>query len=183
MVVQLVAIFALYHHFGRIYFSSREGRENQGPKVDSNLRSRDLRDIAGDPVVLPPRGMPAVLLFTDTRCPLCDKLRPQLRSFAEAHADIQTVVICSGDRAAVGDWASGIAAAVPVVSDPGHRVAAYYDVVSIPYCVAVDDTGTVRGAGLVNSRSGLEEAAELANPPGVGGASVSPIAGFREALR
>lgn len=48
-----------------------------------------------------------------------------------------------------------------VVPDPGHRISLHYDIVTMPFCVAVDTSGIVQIAGLINSRRGLEEALEV----------------------
>ncbi|MGH2442582.1 MAG: hypothetical protein ACRDFX_05410 [Chloroflexota bacterium] len=85
VAVQFLATFALYHHFGQMYLGSEKGRDAQGPKVESRFKPLDTWDIVGHPVVLPVPGAAAITLFTSTSCPLCDKLRPQLRSFADAH--------------------------------------------------------------------------------------------------
>lgn len=158
VVVELVAIFALYHHFGQMYLSSPVAREEQGPRVDARLKSMDARDLEGDPVVLPARGTGVLMLFTDTNCPLCERLRPQLGQFAHEHPDVELLLICSGENALVRDWARDVPKPVRVVADPTHRIGRYYDVTNLPFCVAVDHAGLVRVAGIVNTPRGLEEA-------------------------
>jgi peroxiredoxin len=160
--LQLVAIFALYHHFGELYFKTPEGREAQGPKVGISLSRKDMFSLAADRVTVPDLGASTVLVFASTKCPLCSRLRPDLAEFARESREVRTLVICSGDREAVEKWATELDGAVPVIPDPGHHLAMSYDVSILPYCVGIDDAGVVRSAGLINTQRGLREAAELA---------------------
>jgi hypothetical protein len=184
VVVQFVGIFALYHHFGQMYLGSPEGREAQGPRIEAKLKATDTRDLAGDPLVLPTPSKAAIMVFASTQCPLCDKLRPQIGQFADAHRGVETLIICSGERAAVLEWASGLPTTVRVIPDPAHRIARHYDVLNLPFCVGVDDTGLVRIAGVVNTRRGLEEAIELVEVASATGRQVGvPVLGISEVSR
>jgi hypothetical protein len=161
VLVQLIAIFALYHHFGQMYLSSPEGRVNQGPKVESKLKSLAVRSLEDQPLVLPAVQSDSLLVFASTDCPLCDRLRPDLIGFAKDHPTVQTIVICSGSRNEVREWAAYLSDEVRVVPDPAHRVAIHYDVRNLPFCVGTDEGGIVRIGGVVNTRRGLEEALEV----------------------
>jgi len=156
MVVQSVAIFALYHHFGQVYLQSREGRATQGPAVDTSLKRLDVQDVMGTPLSLPMIGRPLLMVFATTTCPLCDKLRPALGYVAESAGDVEVLVICGGEREVVRRWAQDLGARVRVVPDPGYRIAAHYTVGLTPFGVGTDRDGMVRAKGLVNDQERLE---------------------------
>lgn len=166
VVVQFFAILAMYHHFGEMYLGTPDGREAQGPKVDARLRPLATADLDGNHVLLPLHSNPALLLFTSTKCPLCEKLLPELNDFANAHGDTRLMVICAGDERSVREWSSGVTKPVHVIADRGQQISRQYDVGSIPFCVGIDETGTVRVAGLLNTRRGLEEAIEIVHMRG-----------------
>lgn len=160
VIVGTVAIFALYQHFGEMYLNSREGRESQGPEVNSMLRPAVARGVAGSTLHLPVRGKPAIMVFASTDCTLCGELRPDLKRFAEARPEIRTLLICAGDREGVARWADGLDEVAEVIPDPGYRTAARYGIGLTPFLVGVDATGTVRAKGIVNDLRGLEAVAE-----------------------
>ena len=159
VIVQSVALFSLFHHFGQMYITSREGRENHGPDLDQPLRKTEAKAIDFLPVPIPRPGVANLVLFSDTSCDICTELRPALRDFALRHGDVATVLVCGGDRDAVASWADGLGEVVDVVPDPRNRIAARYTVGLTPFLVAVDAKGVVRGKGLVNDQDGLELAA------------------------
>jgi len=159
VAVQFVASFALYHHFGQMYLNSREGRATQGPSVASNLKPLVVHDVGGTPLSLPLPKTSLLMMFVSTSCPLCDKLRPELGRFAESHTDLETLVICAGDRDAVRRWATGLTA-TRVVADPGYQIATHFEVGLVPFCIGVDYNGTVRTKGIVNDRAVLDMAAQ-----------------------
>lgn len=161
VIVQLIAIFALYHHFGETYLGTPEGRLRQGPTVESKLKSLTVKSLKNQHIILPAVQNDTLLVFTSTDCPLCDKLRPDLIDFAKGHPTVQTIVICSGSSDEVREWAINLSDEVRVVPDPAHRVAIHYDVRNLPFCVGTDQGGIVRIGGVVNTRRGLEEALEV----------------------
>lgn len=165
VVVEAIALFALYQHFGEMYLNSREGRARQGPDIDSKLKPAQAQDIAGSALNLGASGKPTLMVFTSTDCKLCGELRPDLKRFAEDHPEIRTLVICAGGRKEVAGWADGLAEVAELVPDPGYRLSARYGVGLTPFLVAADASGTVRANGIVNDQRGLEAAAEQALAP------------------
>lgn len=159
VIVQSIALFALYHHFGEMYLTSREGRANQGPKVTSAMKRVRVPDITGTSRVVPSAETPTLMVFASTTCSLCDKMRPDVARFAENQPDVETVIICAGNVTSVRRWANGLGD-LPVIPDPGHRIAASYGVGLLPYCIGTDFGGIVRAKGVVNNRQGLEAMAE-----------------------
>jgi len=161
-LVQAIALFALYHHFGAMYLSSREGREAQGPRAGTQLKVVNARDIDGAPVMVPPAATAALLVFVSTTCPVCDRLRGELQQFATRYDDIELAVICAGEVEAVRRWAKDLRGPMRVVPDPGYRMALRYDIGITPFGIGVTRDGVVHGRGLASNRAALEALAEAA---------------------
>jgi thiol-disulfide isomerase/thioredoxin len=160
VIVEAIALFALYHHFGEMYLNSSEGRASQGPEVDSELKPSEVQSISGSKLRIPPVGKPSILLFASTECTLCDELRPGFKKFAETHPEFQTLLVCAGNPKAVFGWADGLSEVTEVVPDAGYRIAARYGIGMTPFLVGIGASGRVRTKGIVNSLQGLEVAAE-----------------------
>jgi methylamine dehydrogenase accessory protein MauD len=166
VLVEAVAIFALYHHFGEMYLSSREGRAQQGPELGSSLQPRELVDLQGSAVRLPSAAAPALLLFASTTCRPCQKLRPELRELAARRGSLEALVVCAGEQDEVRRWSAELDGRVRVVADRSGRLALDYGIALTPFCVAVDRFGTVRAKGIVNDGAGLERMADEAAAAG-----------------
>jgi hypothetical protein len=164
VVTLVVAVFALYYHFGQMYLNSREGRAEQGPSEGTLLDAFDGVDIEGRPVVLPRLRQPMLMVFTDTSCKLCGQLRQALARFAdEGPSTVALYIICAGHPRSVREWAADLPGdRLRVIADPRGRTALSYRVDATPFCVAVDETGTVRASGIVNDLGGLDLAAREA---------------------
>lgn len=160
--VLVVAILALYNHFGQMYITSREGRLAHGPTEGSTLRATDAVDSAGTPLRLPLPGRRTMLLFVTTDCPLCNELKPSLSGFARAHPESAVVVICAGTPDAVARWAYDLAEPVLVVADKTAAIAAGYGITLTPFLAVTDEAGVVLTRGIVNAEADLELALALA---------------------
>ena len=97
-----------------------------------------------------------LILFISPECPMCKRVLQWMRSFARAESSRVDVVL-------VGDGAAPAHATLleqhglghlPLVLDP--TVGVRYQVGKLPYGILIDGTGTVRAAGVVNSREHLE---------------------------
>lgn len=155
VVVEAVAIFALYQHFGQMYLSSRDGRDSQGPALGTNLKQTAVRDINGHELSLPAIEVPSLILFASTTCSLCRKLLPDFEMLVKTHGEFKAVMVCAGNRDSVRNWVKGFEAHLTVIPDPGYAIAARYGIAFTPFCVACDEQGTVRAKGLVNDVAGL----------------------------
>ena len=152
------AVLALYHHFGTMYLSSREGRATQGPAIGSRLSGFGASALDGTEIAVP-SGRPSLLLLASTDCPECGRLQEPLVRLARAHAgEVDVVVLCGGRRVEVSDWARGVGAPVRVVADRNFRRATAVGVGITPFLLGVDGDGVVRARGLVNGQEGLEMA-------------------------
>lgn len=162
VVVLVVALLALYNHFGSMYLSSREGRAQQGPTLGAAAPAFSAAALDGGEVRLP-SGRPALLLLASTDCPECARLAGPLRETAERHGErLDVVVLCGGPQQRVLAWAAerGLARdpRVRVVPDRNFRRAADLRVGITPFLVGVDGRGVVRTKGLVNGEDGLRRA-------------------------
>ena len=158
----LAGVFALFHHFGTMYMTSREGREDQGPEPGRLVEAFTAADITGRIISVPPMNRPLLLVFTSTTCKFCARLRPEFQRFVTAHTEVDLVVICDGHPRAVAAWAAEISRTVRVLSDPRARRSARYGVAVLPFAIAVGADGVVRGRGIVNDLDGLELLADTA---------------------
>jgi hypothetical protein len=158
VIILAIAVFALYQHFGQMYLVSREGRASQGPAVDQPLGSTPAEALNALPFVVPAPEIITAIVFADTKCRLCERLKPDIERFALRHESIETVIICGGTRRDVEAWADGLCSDITVIPDPNQRLAARYRIGLTPFVVAVDDGGVVRMKGLVHDEEGLEEA-------------------------
>lgn len=165
VIVETIALFALYQHFGEMYLNSREGRTNQGPKMGSKLKTIEAQDIADSRVDLSAVGEPKLMIFASTNCTVCDELQADLKKFASAHPEIRTLVVCAGDKKSVSRWADGLIEVARIVADPGYRLAKRYGVGVTPFLIGTDASGTVRTKGVVNDLQGLEFHAEQISLP------------------
>jgi thiol-disulfide isomerase/thioredoxin len=160
--VLVVAILALYNHFGQMYITSREGRAAHGPAEGATLRSTDAVDSSGSPLRVPVPGRRTMLLFVTTDCPLCSELKPSLTGFARAHPESAVVVICAGKRDAVARWGRDLAEPVQVVADKAAAIAAGYGITITPFLAVTDEAGVVLTRGIVNAAPDLELTLSLA---------------------
>jgi thiol-disulfide isomerase/thioredoxin len=162
LVLILAAGFvALFHHFGQMYMNTREGRASHGPEVDAVLRSMATTTVGGEALTIPVEATPTVIVVSDTTCPLCRQLQPALSEIAgELDGEAEIVVLCSGrNEQDVAAWGEDLSAMVRLVSDRRGKLAASLGIGITPFVVAVDQSGIVRGRGLVNDLIGLREAA------------------------
>lgn len=162
LAIVSVSVFALYHHFGQMYLTSREGRENQGPAEGTALRRVEATDIDGVPVLLPPRGVPALLVFTSTTCPVCEAVRADLIRTTRDEPGVKVYVFCHGSTPAVREWAGELADVATVLADQRLRLTARYEVGVTPFGIAVGADGAVKARGIVNDGDGLRALAGMA---------------------
>lgn len=158
VAVLFVGVFALYHHLGQMYLTSRTGRQEQGPEEGSFFPPIEGTAIDGDPVVVPHANRAALVVFASTGCPLCGQLRAGLARMGPSHPEVDLIVACTGHPRMVRAWSADMDGAVQVVTDPRGRIASRNRVGTLPFAVAVGDDGRVRWRGLVNNDGDLDMA-------------------------
>jgi hypothetical protein len=155
MLVLCVAVFALYHHFGEIYMNSQRGREDQGPHTGKQIKRIGASDLRGRSADLA-QDKPALVVFLDVGCVLCADLRQGLSAFAEESKAIEVLAIVGGNRAEVVGFSASLSSNIRVIPDPRERLTKRYGVGALPFAVALDADGFVRGKGVVNDRASIE---------------------------
>jgi hypothetical protein len=178
VAVLVVAVLALYNHFGKMYLTSHAGREAQGPAVGSVLAAFTATDLQGRAVAVP-SSRPMLVVLASIDCPECRRLRAPLQKLAAMRADeLDVVVLCNGQRSQVTEWAAAMSGPVHVIQDKNYRRASAMGVGITPFMVGVDGDGVVQARGLVNGQEGLALAVEalLDRGPVVAESGFTPIA-------
>ncbi|MFM8462621.1 MAG: methylamine dehydrogenase accessory protein MauD [Burkholderiaceae bacterium] len=130
---------------------------DQGPKVGDAAPAFSLTSITGDAVAIGARaGRGQLLFFLSPTCPVCKKLLPVIRSIASSEKGWLDIVLASDgelpqhkafyDKANLGTF--------PYVLST--ELGMTYQISKLPYAVLIDEQGSIRGKGLVNSREQLE---------------------------
>jgi len=130
---------------------------DQGPKVGDAAPAFSLTSITGDAVAIGARaGRGQLLFFLSPTCPVCKKLLPVIRSIATSEKGWLDIVLASDgelpqhkafyDKANLGTF--------PYVLST--ELGMTYQISKLPYAVLIDEQGSIRGKGLVNSREQLE---------------------------
>lgn len=98
-----------------------------------------------------------LLLFVSPTCPVCKKLLPIAKSFAEGER-LDVVLVGDGDLDEQREMIArhGLQG-IPYLNSP--HVGMAFHVGKLPYAVLIDEDGVIRAKGLVNSREHLESLA------------------------
>jgi methylamine dehydrogenase accessory protein MauD len=130
---------------------------DSGPKVGDQSPTFSLPSLTGDAVQLGQgQHRSTLVFFLSPTCPVCKKLIPILRSVRDSEEAWLDVVLASDGEAdkhqrfieytGLTDF--------PYLLSPELGIA--YRVSRLPFAVLLDDQGTIRSKGLVNSREQLE---------------------------
>jgi methylamine dehydrogenase accessory protein MauD len=101
-------------------------------------------------------GKSLLLMFVSPTCPVCKVLLPVLKASRKSEQGWLEIVLASdGDIAEQREFvrAQGLEAFRYVVSTP---LGVTYQVSRLPFAVLIDEQGTLRARGLINSREHLE---------------------------
>jgi len=130
---------------------------DQGPAVGEQAPALSADSLDGARVAIGGpngRGLSQLLLFVSPTCPVCKKLLPIARSFANAER-LEMLLVGDGDLAEQRAMIRAFQLErVTYVSAP--EVGMTYRVGKLPYAVLIDADGVIRAKGLVNSREHLE---------------------------
>ncbi|MFM7523584.1 MAG: methylamine dehydrogenase accessory protein MauD [Betaproteobacteria bacterium] len=130
---------------------------DQGPKVGDAAPAFSLTSITGDAVEIGARaGRGQLLFFLSPTCPVCKKLLPVIRSIATSEKGWLDIVLASDgelpQHKAFYDKANLSTFPYVLSTELGMT----YQISKLPYAVLIDEQGSIRGKGLVNSREQLE---------------------------
>ena len=157
----VVAVLALARQIGILYERVAPMGAlmmDAGPRVGEAAPVFDLPQLGSAQRVRIGGAAPraTLLFFLSPTCPVCKKLLPIVKSIQQAESRWLGVVLASdGDTVEHVDFRhrAGLAAFPYVLS---AELGMKYQVAKLPYAVLIDEQGTVRGKGLVNSREQLE---------------------------
>jgi methylamine dehydrogenase accessory protein MauD len=131
---------------------------DRGPATGERSPVFDLIDIRQRPVSI---GRPAAdgkstfLMFVSPSCPVCKKLLPAVKSIAARQSGIRLVFASDGDQAEQLRFVtSHHMEDYPLVLS--EELGMTFRIGKLPYAVLIDQHGTVRAKGLVNTREHLE---------------------------
>jgi len=166
VLIIAAAVFLLFHMEGQRYLDSRAGRREQGPAREQALDPATWPGLDGEPVGVPERGMPNLLVFAATGCEPCGALRPHLDTFARSHSELSVTVVCAGRVVDVRGWTAGLDERIRVIPDVDGRITAGHRIGVTPFSVTVDERGVVREKGIVNDGVALASATLRVLSPG-----------------
>lgn len=157
MVVALtVALLALGRQVGILFERvSPMGAlvNDSGPEVGQQTPLFNLASLTGGSVALGPKpGRSTLVFFLSPTCPVCKKLLPIIKSVRKAEGSWLDVVFASdGEKAQHQRFIeTAELSSYPYVVSTELGLA--YRVARLPYAVLLDQHGTIRAKGLINSR-------------------------------
>jgi len=156
----IVALWALARQIGILYERVAPMgalMTDAGPKLGEAAPRFDLPALNGSTVAIGgQRGKSLLVFFLSPSCPVCKKLLPVLKSASQAEREWLDVVLASDGESTqhLSFYGEAKLQQFPYVlsADLGMT----YRVSRLPYAVLIDERGTIRAKGLVNSREHLE---------------------------
>ncbi len=129
-----------------------------GPAVGEAAPELALADLSGSVVKIggaSVSGERTLLFFLSPTCPVCDTLLPTLQRAARDEPNVRVVFASDGEPAEHLAFARehGLDPAGYVVS---MELGVRFQVAKLPYAVLIDEAGTVRSKGIVNTREHVE---------------------------
>lgn len=92
------------------------------------------------------RGISFVMMLSAGGCRNCVEALPAVRDTAR-RLDSKLVVVCVGPRTGCADYSSAVEEGTVVLNDPGGRSVRAFGTSSVPYVVAVDESGRLTAVG------------------------------------
>lgn len=131
----------------------------RGPAVGERAPALTVESLEGRTIQIggpDESGRKRLLFFLSPSCPVCATLLPTLRRMLRTQADeIQLLFASDGPRAEHEAFCKekGIATSDYVLS---RELGMLFEVSKLPYAVLIDESGTIRAKGLVNTREHVE---------------------------
>lgn len=156
VVAQTIALLALGRQVGILFERvSPMGAlvNDSGPEVGQQTPLFNLASLTGGSVALGPKpGRSTLVFFLSPTCPVCKKLLPIIKSVRKAEGSWLDVVFASDGGKAQHQRFIETAelSSYPYVVSTELGLA--YRVARLPYAVLLDQHGTIRAKGLINSR-------------------------------
>ncbi len=159
VLVQMALILVLYHQVGTVLLGKRPARERDGLPLLAQAPAWAATDQRGRYVSSEDlAGRPLVIVFADPDCRPCQRLMPELQSFADVHRDEIGVVIAGvDDELANREMAERYGLDVPVIAQTERDLTNAFRVVVSPFMFVVDADGRIREKGVVATRRQIEQ--------------------------
>lgn len=156
----LVAVWALARQIGILYERVAPLGAlvtDAGPPIGAAAPRLVVTTLAARSLTLGGASARSTLLFfLSPTCPVCKKLLPVLKSVAQAERDKVDVVLASdGDMPEhLAFYKAARLSQFPYVLS--RELGTAYRVSRLPYAVLIDEGGTIRAKGLINTREHLD---------------------------
>ncbi|MGO1692593.1 MAG: methylamine dehydrogenase accessory protein MauD [Marinobacter sp.] len=129
---------------------------DKGVEVGQPAPQVTAADRFGRPVNIGYAGERTTLLFfLSPTCPICKSLIPAIKAISRSVKDLDVVYVSDGDAAEhdklIAD--AGLEKSTYVVSP---EIGMTYQIGKLPYAALIDQAGTLKAKGLVNSREHLD---------------------------
>jgi hypothetical protein len=134
------------------------GLGNEGPPVGEPIPHFSARDTAGEVVdELSLRGQPALLVFLSVGCGPCEELAAEIRQADLGPLARQLIIVTRPD----GPRVLGIPEGLRVVTETSDELTGPLAVMGLPFAIAVDASGIVKGARVPNTVEHLDDMAAV----------------------
>jgi methylamine dehydrogenase accessory protein MauD len=160
MLGVIVALWALARQVGILYERVAPMGAlvtDSGPKLGEAAPRFELPALSGARIAIGgERPKSQLLFFLSPTCPVCKKLLPVLKSSARAERDWLDVVLASDGESTQHLAFYGEAKLDDFPYVLSSELGMTYRVSRLPYAVLLDERGTIRAKGMINTREHLE---------------------------
>lgn len=156
----LLAVWALARQIGILYERVAPMGAlitDAGPKVGEAAPRLSVPSLAGSLVDIGGAAARSTLLFfVSPTCPVCKKLLPVVKNVAQAEGDWLNVVLASDGEMPehLAFYKDAQLTQFPYLLS--GELGSTYRVQRLPYAVLIDEQGTLRAKGLINTREHLD---------------------------
>lgn len=132
---------------------------DKGPSIGMKAPEFTLIDLFGRKVQIgapSPQNKNTLLFFISPDCPVCKKLLPVIQSLNKQESKSTEIILMSDgdpDEHKVFIEKGGIKDLKYAIS---REVGMRFGIGKLPYAILIDETGTIRSKGLVNTREHIE---------------------------
>lgn len=160
VLVLLVVVWALARQIGVLHERIAPMGAlitDAGPRVGDAAPILEAPSLSGElRLVGAPSARHSLLFFLSPTCPVCKKLLPALRSVAQAERDWLDITLASDGEMPehLAFYREAQLAPFPYVLS--SELGTTWRVSRLPYAVLLDERGTVRAKGLINTREHLD---------------------------
>lgn len=138
---------------------------NAGLDIGEYAPIEILTTISGSPIYLrSSEHQGTVLLFISTTCPACSSLASSLRSLFPLSRQNIVLIFSEADRSVISAFLDlHRLQSVSIIASPD--IGASFRITGVPYGIALDSTGIVRGKGIANTSEHVESLLNALSAP------------------